>query len=391
LIDRLERESSKRLVLILGQAAQGKSTLAALFTRHSRITAAWLSLRVSHSDARMLGSSILKAVERCRKKAVKGCLDLFSAPELGPGGRQSLYTEWAQAAFKGASNPIRVVLDGLDRLPPKSTAFELLQVLLEEAPDGVTFLMLSRTTPPLEIERMRLNQQAAVIENHELAFTQRETGSFFSKRMISLSKHLLQEIQQATEGWVGGLILIAEALVGLQAGEKEDFIHRSLPREFRMRSFRYLGEQIFDRQPEEVRDLLIKASLLDVVDSSFLNEFLDRGDADSILGRLLDRNLFVCPVHDGAETIRLRFQGVFRDFLLDRFRTLHPPDAERYWLKRAAGLCERRGDLKNAIHYSIEAADHAGAARLIEGLGLELLQVNRIGELSRRIHSLPPE
>jgi len=48
LIDRLESESHKRLILILGQAAQGKTTLAAVFTRHSRIPTAWLSLRASH-------------------------------------------------------------------------------------------------------------------------------------------------------------------------------------------------------------------------------------------------------------------------------------------------------------------------------------------------------
>ncbi len=391
LIDRLDSENQRRLVLILGQAAQGKTTLAAVFTRQSRIPTAWLNLRAFHSDAQILYSSMLETIARLRKRARKGDLGLLPTSELSPREHLSLYREWVQAAFKTAPIPIRIVMDGLDHFPPESTAFEFLQVLLDDAPDGVTFLMLSRTSPHLEIERMRLNQQAAVIENRELAFTLRETQAFFSKHGISLSKDLLQEIQQATEGWVGGLKLVSEALMGLQAEEKKDFIHKSLPREFKMRSFKYLGEQIFDRQPDGVRDLLIKASLLDVVDPSFLNEFLDRGDAESILGQLIERNLFVCPVHDDTETVKLRFHRVFRDFLLSRFHALHPPDAERYWLRRAAGIYEYRGDLKNAINYSIKAGDHAGAARLIESVGLKLLQSNRIGDLSRWLHCLPPE
>ena len=50
LTNRLEKDRNKRLILILGQAAQGKSTLAASFIEKSEIPTAWANLSKDESD-----------------------------------------------------------------------------------------------------------------------------------------------------------------------------------------------------------------------------------------------------------------------------------------------------------------------------------------------------
>lgn len=50
LLDLLEKNKDKKLILILGQAAQGKTTLAASYVKTSKIPTAWLNLDQPDSD-----------------------------------------------------------------------------------------------------------------------------------------------------------------------------------------------------------------------------------------------------------------------------------------------------------------------------------------------------
>lgn len=50
LLDLLERNKNKKLILILGRAAQGKSTLAASYVRSSKTPFAWINLAEEDSD-----------------------------------------------------------------------------------------------------------------------------------------------------------------------------------------------------------------------------------------------------------------------------------------------------------------------------------------------------
>ncbi len=50
LLNLLEKNRVRRLILILGQAAQGKSTLTASFAKTSTIPTAWMNLAKQDSD-----------------------------------------------------------------------------------------------------------------------------------------------------------------------------------------------------------------------------------------------------------------------------------------------------------------------------------------------------
>ena len=52
-----------------------------------------------------------------------------------------------------------------------------------------------------------------VLTNEDLAFNREETREFFARtRNITLKAAPLDKIREATEGWVGGLILLTEIL-----------------------------------------------------------------------------------------------------------------------------------------------------------------------------------
>jgi ATP/maltotriose-dependent transcriptional regulator MalT len=100
---------------------------------------------------------------------------------MGPREEIPLYREWAQSIFKEVSIPIQIVIDGLDRLSSSAPGFKFLQVLVEDSPPNVHLILLSREIPPpiLEFQQLKIRQQALVLTNDDLAFTQDEIKDFF--------------------------------------------------------------------------------------------------------------------------------------------------------------------------------------------------------------------
>ena len=134
---------------------------------------------------------------------------------MGPRDPIGFYREWIRGLAGFISAPVFLALDGLDRLVSDSLAFSFLQVLLDESPPELRLVLSSRQTPPtaFNYQPLKIRQQALVLSNEDLAFTRPEIRDFFIRtRKITLKSEPLDKIQQATEGWVGGLILMAEIL-----------------------------------------------------------------------------------------------------------------------------------------------------------------------------------
>ncbi len=250
LIKTLDNNKDKRLIFILGQAAQGKSTLAASYFNTSDIQSAWLNLGKEDSDPVNLFYSTVHALGHVLKEIDLSSLLSYPSISLGPRHKIPLYREWANAIFEHISSPIQIAFDGLDRLLPDAPSFQLLQVMIENAPQHIHLVMLSREEPPFEIEGLKLKQEAYVLTNNDLAFTPNEIKAFFLKlRGISFASAQLKRVHKFTEGWVGGLILLSETLDRLPEDLQGQYLLEGIPDRFKGTVFRYFGEEILSSQP----------------------------------------------------------------------------------------------------------------------------------------------
>ena len=100
LLRRLELSRDKKLTLIVGQAAQGKSALAASFAGSFSAPTAWLNLSPEDSDSvnlfRLLVQSLAFAFEN---KDLDFLLD-YPATKIGPKAEIPSYHEWANRLFE---------------------------------------------------------------------------------------------------------------------------------------------------------------------------------------------------------------------------------------------------------------------------------------------------
>ncbi len=386
LLNLLKKNTGKKLILILGQAAQGKSTLAASFLERSGIPAAWVNLGAEESDPVNLFQIIIQALQRVLSGREWSSLLDFPSRTMGPRDPVGFYREWIRGLGEFILGPVFLALDGLDRLNSDSPAFSFLQVLLDESPPELRLVLCSRQTPPgdFNYDSLNVRQQALVLKNEDLAFTRTEIRDFFTRtRKISLEAEPLGKIHQITGGWVGGLILLGETLGKNPAVAPDQFLGDGGLDRFRIEAFEYLGQEIFAAQSPEVQDLLVKSALVPFVDPDLVRGLAGAAEAEGILKDFARRNLFVQESYEPGKGWVFRFHQLFREFLLTRFEETLSEQEKVDQYQRAALLFQNRGNPDEAVQFFLRANNLAAAAEIIKQIGLEMVAKGRTEDLSK--------
>ena len=390
--DLLEKNKDKKLILILGQAAQGKTTLVASYVKTLKIPSAWMTLDKEDSDPFNLFHLIVQSLQHSLKDIDFSPLLSFPFGTLGPGLEGPLFRQWAQSLFELISPPIQIVMDGLDRLSPDAPVFKFLQVLVEEAPAHIHLIMLSREMPPLsmEFQHLKIRREALILTNEELAFTPNEIKEFLQKiQRISLDGDQLRKIHAATEGWIGGLILLSESFLRFSdSSKKEDFV-QDLPDHFNREIFQYFGKEILSSQTKEAQQFLLKSSMIDIIEPNFAKELFGTENVEEILREHVRKNLFVQSFDDKNKGWLFRYHPMFRNFLKAKYLAKTTAEERSSLNLKAGNLYERRGELENAIKYFLQAKAYPQAVSVIERLGMDLFEKGRMSDLSQWLLAFP--
>jgi len=391
LLNLLEKNKDKKIILILGQAAQGKTTLAASYVKISKIPSAWINLDKEDSDPVKLLDLIVRSLQHVFKDIDFSRVPSYSYRTMDSRPEIYFFREYVGYIFKNISIPIQIVIDGLDRLSPDTPAFKFLQVLVEDAPPNIHLMLLSRGLPPfLELQQLKIRQEALILTNEELAFTRDEIAKFFKEiRKTSFNADQLKRIHLATEGWIGGLVLLSEYINQFPDLLKEKDIYEDLPDHFKGEIFNYFGLEIFSSQSKQVQEFLIKSSVIDLIELDFLKDFIQIENAEEILWGLAKKNLFVHPYYDEKKGWLFRYHQLFRDFLRARFESEVRSEEKRSLLLKAGHLYEQKEELESAVKYFLEAKAYPEAISAIERLGMDLLQKGRRDDLAQWIRALP--
>ncbi len=392
LIERLERNSDKSLILILGQAAQGKSTLAASFLQATSIPSAWVNLHEEDSDPVNLFYSIVYSIQYALKDADVSPLLSYPAMALGPQSESSIYRDWANAISEIVSAPIRIILDGMDRLSTEAPSVSFIRVLVEELPQHIKLMVLSRREPPFEVQGRKIKQQLHVLTNEDLAFTLEESQSFFREiRGWQFSSASLKRILQFTEGWIGGFILLAESLERMPEDSREKYVKEEMPDRFKAVVFQYFGEEVFVSQPISIQDFLVKTSILKSIDPGFAKDLVGITNVEEVLQDLVRRGLFVHRIYEDEKGWLFRYHQLFKDFLSSRLKGMFSEQERQSLFLRAASLYEERGDLQESLKHYLQAKDYSKAAAIIERIGMDFLRLGKTGDLANWLGSIPQD
>jgi LuxR family maltose regulon positive regulatory protein len=285
--------------------------------------------------------------------------------------------------LEAASEKVVLIVDDLHELR-SAEALTRLETLIEGLPENSRVILSSRRDPQIHLHRVRLEEEVAEIRAVDLQLSEAETGALMRGSGLALSEEAVASLHDRTEGWAAGLRLAAISMADHPDPERfvQEFSggHRAVAE--------YLIAEMLDSQPTEVRDLLIRTSLLDRVNGELADLLGGQSGSERILLELEDANAFVVSLDPGRTWFR--FHQLLADFLrLELRRTM--ADEVPALHRRAADWLLDHGDIPGAVRHLLAAGDWVGAAEVISDNVFGLAIEGRIETVDSLLASLPRE
>jgi len=189
-----------------------------------------------------------------------------------------------------------------------------LELLLMRAPPQLRFVLATRHDVRLGLHRLRLEGELTEIRADDLRFSLAEAGELFRAAGVELPDAAVMRLHERTEGWAAGLRLAALSLAGHP--DPERFAAEFAGSERTVAE--YLVAEVLDRQPEPVRRLLLRTSVLDRVNGELADALTGGSGGEGILQELEEANAFVVSL-DAARSW-FRYHRLFADLLQLRLR-----------------------------------------------------------------------
>jgi LuxR family transcriptional regulator, maltose regulon positive regulatory protein len=384
LTEKLDPEAGRRLTLVSAPAGFGKTTLVGEWAEGRAAgghPVAWLSLDGGDNDPVRFLSYLVASLRTLEEGFGEVVLASLRTPEPPP---IEALTGTLLNEISAPPGELDLVLDDYHLINSEGVN-RAVSLLLEHLPDGAHLVISSRVDPPLSLARLRARGQMVELGAAELAFTREEAAAFLKGVMgLDPSAEDVSKLEGRTEGWIAGLQLAA-----LSMREREDvsgFIeafsgsHRDV--------LDFLAGEDLERQPELVRDFLLKTSILESLTGPLCDVLTGRSNGQAMLERLERENLFVVALDD--ERSWYRYHHLFADFLHGRLERKSPGLAGELHL-RASAWYEENGLISEAIGHAFFASDNERAARLIEQGIPAALRRGEFPTVLRWLEALPTE
>ena len=372
----LDEAGKRPIVWVCAPPGAGKTTLVASFLEARGLRHIWYQVDIADSDpATFVHYMRMAALQLVGKKA--SVLKHFN-----PEPEQDI-ARFARTYFREFFNvlprPTVIVLDSFQDARTTPELRGAFAHALEEVPDGITVIAISRSDPPHEFARLGASRRVARIEPSALACTPEEAEAMLAGQ--ELDEQAVARITRHSNGWVAALVLLrehmsrADATLDESIGEGKDAI------------FQYFAGEIFNRaRPENQRVLMLTA-----VSPSFTPEeavaLTGSENADELLDYLYRRHLFI-DRRKGTPTT-YHYHVLFREFLLEEARKRLSIAERRVAAAHAAELLSARGQANDALALYRDAGDAEAMRGLIVANALEWARQGRAQTLSDWIEALP--
>jgi LuxR family transcriptional regulator, maltose regulon positive regulatory protein len=379
LFDALDRATAGRVTIISAPAGSGKTSLLRAWAdrpgQPHRL--AVISVQRDQHDAQQFWLAVLAAIRRA--SATPGDAEPQAAI---PDFNEQAMVDRVLSELAAQRGRLILVIDDLHELACPDALAQLTR-LLTNLPGEVHAVLATRRDLPLRLHQLRLAGELAEIRAADLRFSERETRELLDASGIALSEAGAALLYRRTEGWAAGLRLAAISLAGHP--DPERFVAEFSGSDRTVAE--YLIAEMLDRQPDDVKDLLLRTSLLDRVNGELADLLTGRPGSERILLALEDANAFVVSLD--PERTWFRYHHLFADLLRLELRRALPEEVPALHL-RAADWFAQHGQVVDAVRHTQAAGDWPAAARLLADNSFSLALDGQAQTIQALLQAFPP-
>ena len=348
-----------RVIVVSAPPGSGKTVLLRSWISESGLAgrAAWVPAGRGERDPQQFWLSVTGAL---RQTAPGSALvqPLTAAPDLDGGAiSERLLTDLAPL-----DDRVWLVVDDVHELGPE--VLRQLELLVMRAPAGLRFVLAARHDVRLGLHRLRLEGELAEIREPDLRFTVAEAGELLAAAGVDLPEVAL--LVERTEGWAAGLRLAALSLAGHP--DPGRFAAEFSGSERTVAE--YLLAEVLDRQPEPVRRLLLRTSILERVNGELASLLTGDEGGERVLQDLEAAGAFVVSLDTSRSWFR--YHQMFAGLLQLELRRAEP-DQVAGLHRAAAGWLAGHGYPVEAVRHAQAARDWDLAARLLSDTWLSVM------------------
>jgi LuxR family maltose regulon positive regulatory protein len=379
LVAALERAAARKVTIISAPAGSGKTSLLRTWADGPGLPhrLAVVQVQRDQQDAQQFWLALLSAVRQASAPA-----DRAEPPAATPDFNGRAMVDRVLSELANARDGNTLVIDDLHELTSPQALAQLTRLLANLPPD-VHAVLSTRRDLRLRLHQLRLAGELAEIRAADLRFSERETRELLDASGIALSETGVALLHQRTEGWAAGLRLAAISLA--DNPDPERFVAEFSGSDRTVAE--YLIAELLDRQPDDVRDLLLRTSLLDRVNGDLADLLTGRPGSERILLDLEDANAFVVSLD--SERKWFRYHNLFADLLrLELRRAL--PEQVPVLHRRAAEWFTRQGQVVDAIRHTQAAGNWPAAARLLTDHSFSLTLDGQAQTIQALLQAFPP-
>ncbi len=382
LIKRFENSCQYKLIAVTAGAGYGKTTLVTDALEAMNVVPIWYLLDMQDSDFLVFISYLYAAVQHHFPDPKEDKKER-PLPKASLQKQTDMLLEWLAFLEKRVTHPTALVLDDYHLVQESPQINHAVEFILDRLPGHVHLVIIGRKNLSLRLSSLRAKEQLIEIGENDLTFTASEIKLFFAGTLLQTDT-FIKEIRSSTGGWAAGLVLLRYTFHKKTPEALADSLElfKQTPRYI----FAYLKENVFDPQPPHIKAFMMKAALLERIDTRCCGKIFNVNDAGTIINKMIADHLMIFPVDESGTIFYLHH--LFKEFLTTQLKKTFS-ESEIHQLHCTIAREKENEDVFQALDHFIEGHAFHEAIRLIDTHEMKFLIEGKIIFLEKCLKKIP--
>ncbi|WP_115028037.1 LuxR C-terminal-related transcriptional regulator [Acetobacterium bakii] len=228
---------------------------------------------------------------------------------------------------------------------------------IKNMPDNIHLVLLTREIPEIYLGELAIEDKLMLIDEDAIRLTKEESRKFLIDTLkLNIKEEQIISMIDASEGWIGGLQLLA-----ISAKDNRVQTIEGLKMSSRVLND-YITKEIFEYLSEDVQEFLVETSILRYFNQTICEKYNPDIDFIPMMAAILQKNLFVINIDNNAAIYR--YHAIMAEYLKSIFEKLEPDKKNEFHHSAASRSCEL-GDYEESLYHLFSIKDYEKIMNLI--------------------------